>query len=75
MKYLKLFEQFNEGMWVDKFGSLVIPDFLTEEPDDDPDIAYDKGKEARLKNYEIDECPYSEPELKMAWIDGYKSED
>jgi ribosome modulation factor len=73
MKYLKLFEQFNEGLEVDEFGSLKTPDCLTDSPDDDPDTAYEKGKEAFDKGYSQEENPFTEPELQEAWLDGFES--
>ena len=72
MKYLKLFEQFNEGLEVDEFGNLKTPDCLTDEPDDDPDTAYEKGKEAFDKGYDISDVPFLDLELKEAWLDGFE---
>jgi hypothetical protein len=71
MKYLKLFQKFNEAMEIDLFGNLKMPDCITDETDDDPDIAYEKGVESYEKGYDTDECPYSDPYLKDAWISGY----
>jgi hypothetical protein len=71
MKYLKLFEQFNEGLEVDMLGNLVVPDCIMDDPNDDPDIAYEKGVEASVKEYDIDDNPYTEDVLKDAWEDGF----
>jgi hypothetical protein len=71
MKYLKLFEEYNEGMEVDVFGNLSIPDCIIEDPDDDMDIAYDKGKESFHRGYDLSDNPYEDDVLKTSWDDGF----
>jgi hypothetical protein len=61
----------NEGLEIDEFGEMRIPDCLIDSPDDDPDTAYEKGKEAFYRNFDEDENPFTEPELKQAWQDGH----
>lgn len=73
MKYIKLFEKFNESIYIGTDGSLNYPDYLISDMDDDINIAYEKGIEAKDNDCDIDENPYIDvhPDLKQAWEDGY----
>jgi hypothetical protein len=70
MKHLKTF---NEAMFVDELGSLQLPDYLMDDPNDTEDDAYEKGKEAKYNDCDIDENPYSDEYLKGTWKDGFNS--
>jgi hypothetical protein len=61
----------NESMMVDEFGNLEIQDCLMDSSEDNPDTAYEKGKEAYYRNFDENKNPFTEPELKQAWFDGY----
>ena len=69
MKHLK---KFNEAFVSDSgLEDFEIPSCLTDDPDDDPDEAYEKGREARSKGYGKDENPYDVPDLMDAWDEGF----
>ncbi len=69
LKHIKLFEEFS----IDIFGNLNIPDCIEANINDDENDAYDKGKESKIKEYSIEDNPYSddELELKIAWNTGF----
>ena len=81
MKYLKLFNQFNENVgqervYVGVDGGLNYPAYISSEPDDDLDIAFDKGAESYYKSVDKEENPYSleqypNANLVQAWNDGW----
>jgi hypothetical protein len=70
MKHLKTF---NEAMFVDELGSLQLPDYLMDDPNDTEDDAYEKGKEAKYRDCDKNDNPYSDEYLKGAWKDGFNS--
>ena len=70
MKHLKTF---NEAMFVDELGSLYLPDYLTDDPNDTEDDAYEKGKESKDNDCDISETPYQDEYLRSAWNDGFNS--
>jgi hypothetical protein len=69
MKHLKTFK---EALEVDFLGKLQMPDYLTCGAEDDEDYAFDKGREAKENDCDIEENPYEEGDpLRFAWEDGF----
>ena len=73
MKHIKTRKELflSEGMNIDVMGNLNIPDYLTDNADDDIDSAYEKGKEGFINEYELSDNPYNEADLKDAWETGF----
>ena len=69
MKHIK---RFNEAMSVDFMGNIEMPDYLTSYEEDDENDAFEKGREAKSNDCDIEENPYDEGDpLRMAWEDGF----
>lgn len=69
MKHLKTFK---EAMEVDATGNLSFPEYLTARPEDDENDAFEKGREAKSEDCDIEENPYDkEDPLHDCWNDGW----
>ena len=63
----------NEAMSIGPSGGLEVEEFENARDEDDPNSAYDKGREAFCKGVDHTSNPFlGDPELKQAWHAGWK---
>ena len=70
MKHIK---SFNEAMFADESGNIHLPEYLIDDANDDEDDSYEKGKESKENDCDIEENPYEDDSLRDAWDAGFNS--
>lgn len=75
-------KKIQEEIEIDFAGNMLMPDYLTIDPDDEPNTAFYKGQDAAKNDCDMEENPYTSideeennalKDLFLAWEDGFNS--